>query len=296
MTLQEGFDNFIFSRELQGLTEKTITNYSEIIVPFVAYIGPNRALDSIQATEIQMYNYGILKRPLKRASQATYIRHIKVFLCWLEDEYSLCYNAKKIKIPKSNRRQVKIYTPDEVKMIFDNITAESDWLTVRNKLIIALMYDSGLRQAEVCGLLKENVSVAGRNMIVCGKGNKERVVPLGLLTIKIMCEYNALCPFESPYVVCGRHGEQVTCNSVKLMVSKLSDTLPFDISSHKLRHNFATNYCVEQYEKNHFVDVGLLQYIMGHSDVETTQGYLHLAMGIVAAKSNISHLDKVASW
>ena len=86
----------------------------------------------------------------------------------------------------------------------------------------------------------------------------------------------------------------MTCDSVKHMVYKLADKLDFELSSHKLRHNFATNYCIDQYEARGQVDIYSLMYLMGHEDVETTQRYLHFAMEIIATRNHVSHLDKVA--
>jgi site-specific recombinase XerD len=85
----------------------------------------------------------------------------------------------------------------------------------------------------------------------------------------------------------------LTANTVRLMVSKLSKQLPFTFSSHKLRHNSAINYCLDQYEKYGTIDIYKLMALLGHEDIKTTRRYLHLANQIIASKSNISHMDKV---
>ena len=67
----------------------------------------------------------------------------------------------------------------------------------------------------------------------------------------------------------------------------------FAISSHKLRHNFATNYCIDQYRTHGQVDIYRLMYLMGHEDIETTRRYLHMANEILASQGCISHLDGI---
>lgn len=68
--------------------------------------------------------------------------------------------------------------------------------------------------------------------------------------------------------------------------------LPFELSPHKLRHNFATNYCLDKYAAGEQVDPLLLKVIMGHEDLVTTQKYLHLALEMVAVEKKVSALDK----
>ena len=293
MTLQEAFDNFILSRQLADLSPKTITAYRDFVSPFIAALSPDKPFLDIQQSDIQQYLLTLLKKPLSKSTRATYIRHVKIFLRWAQNEYTASYDAKKIKVPKSPKREVRIYTESEVNAIFSSITAESDWLVFRNKCIIALMYDSGLRRAEVCTLRRSKISYADNRMVVRGKGDKERTVPLGSLTAYFMKEYIASCPYSSDALFVNRRGEPLTGNAVKLMVSKLADKLPFELSSHKLRHNFATNYCIDQYEHNRQVDIYRLMYLMGHEDVETTQRYLHFAYEIIASRDSISHLDKL---
>ena len=293
MTLRTSLDNFILSRRLADLSAKTVKDYTEFVTPFVEFLGANRAIETITETDINRYIAELLDRPLSKASRSTYIRHIKIFLRWLEETYEIHINAKHIRVPKTPKRTVKIYSDDEITQIFMAVQTDTEWITLRNKCIIALMYDSGLRQSEVCTLRRRNVSFTDNRLVVHGKGNKERTVPLGRLTARFMRLYYESCPYTSDFVFVNRHGEKLTCNAVKLMVTKLANKLDFELSSHKLRHNFATNYCLDQYEQKGQIDIFRLMVLMGHEEVETTRRYLHLANEIIASKETISHLDKL---
>lgn len=293
MNVRIAFDNFILSRKLMDLSPKTIIDYTEFIKPFIAFIGPENDLSLITQESINQYIGILIDRPISRSTRATYIRHIKIFLKWSETEYSVNYSSKSIKVPKSPKKNVKLYSDDELFMIFDSISTDSEWLTIRNKSIIALMLDSGLRQAEICNLKYNKISFSQKHMTVLGKGNKERTVPIGELAIEFLKEYKRLCPFNSNNVFLTRYGEPITCNAVKLMVTKLAKTLPFELSSHKLRHNYATNYCLDQYDRYKNIDIYKLKYLMGHENIETTERYLHFAYEIIASRNSISHLDKI---
>lgn len=293
MTVQESFDNFIMSRRMADLSEKTIYDYELFVSPFVREIGLETDFNDITQEIISKYILTVLNRPISKATKATYIRHIRIYLRWCENEYGANYKSRNIKVPKTPKREVRIYSDYEVAQIFKMIRADREWLTIRNRCIIALMYDSGLRQSEIRNLRIKNISFADFRIIIRGKGDKERVVPLGTISHKFLKEYMVLCPYQSEFLFVSKYGGQMTCNSIKLMVSKLANKLPFELSSHKLRHNFATNYCIDQYERNGQVDIYRLMYLLGHAELETAQRYLHFAYEIIAAKNHISHLDKI---
>lgn len=294
MTLQETFDNFILSRRLADLSSKTISDYQQFVTPFVRSVGLEKSFEEVSQQDIQRYLATLLSRPLSKATRSTYIRHVKIFLRWAENEYCAGYSTRTVKVPKAPKRNVRIYSDQEVKQIFSSIRAETPWLTYRNKCIVALMYDSGLRQSEVCTLRKSKISYSDNRMTVIGKGSKERTVPLGQLTRHFLQQYLSCCPFsDCEMVFVNRRGQPLTCNAVKLFVSRLADSLPFELSSHKLRHNFATNYLLDQYRVHGQVDIYRLMYLMGHEDISTTRRYLHLANEILSSQGCISHLDGI---
>lgn len=293
MTLKEVYDAFMLSRQLADLSPKSISAYEQFVMPFVISVGRNKPFAEVTQGDIQEYISMLLKKPISKASRATYIRHVKIFLRWADNEYRSSYNVKAVKVPKTPKRNVRIYTDAEVRQIFDAIHSGIDWVDYRNKAIIALMYDSGLRQAEVCGLLRVNVSYAENLITVRGKGDKERTVPLGNLTKRFLQEYMSACPYDGDTIFVNLCGELLSCNAVKLFISRLAASLPFELSSHKLRHNFATNYCLDQYEMNGQVDIYRLMYLMGHEDISTTKRYLHMANEILASRGCISHLDNI---
>ena len=293
MTLKLAFDNFILAKRMQCLTEKSIKNYKEFIIPFMRVIGYDTDVAEITQDDVTQYIVSVTERSISVSTKGTYIRHLKVFLKWISEEYEVIFDASKIKIPKCAKKNVRVYSDDEIRLIFDSIHTAENWLTIRNKLMIALMLDSGLRRNEVVNLQRSNIFIDEKYISILGKGNKERIVPLGKTSALLLKEYYKMCPYDTSCVFCNLDGTQITNNTIKLMVSKLAKKLPFELSAHKLRHNFATNYCLDQNEKFGRVDIYKLMILMGHEDIETTRRYLHMANKIVAAKDHISHLDGV---
>lgn len=255
MTLAEAFDKFIFAKQLQGCSAKTVVCYRQVIYPLIEYAGADAELQSFSRDTYNSYIATLTSGNYSRATLSSYVRQLKVFLRWLEDEYTINLGTSKLKVPKANRKMVHIYTDDEIRLIFDSITAETEWLQLRNCAMVALMLDSGLRQNEVCTLRSADISWQRGILKVLGKGSKERVVPFGHLSGYYMTEYLKLCPYSEDYFFVGRRGDEVTGDSVKHFMYKLSKKLPFMFSSHRLRHNFATNYCLNQYKQYSQVDL-----------------------------------------
>ena len=292
MMLQEAMDDFLFQKQLAGLSPKTVISYKESISLLVRFMGTDTDLSKVTYAEVSKYIMHLYKRPLSRATVSTYVRNIRIFLRWVYIEYELPFDPQKIKVPKSPKKIVHIYNDTEIKEIFALIHTSEPWITARNRAVVALMLDSGLRQSEICHLLTNNLDRSRMVMKVTGKGAKDRIVPLGNFALALLDDYFSQCPYkDNPYVFCTRRGQALTNNAVRLFVNRLQHKLPFDLSSHKLRHNFATNYCIDHVRQTGKTDVYDLSILMGHESIETTKKYEHFAHEIIAAENNISHLD-----
>lgn len=293
MDMKELYEKFMISRENMCLSDNTIKDYKVLLAPFLKQYGNYKA-KCFSDTETEAYLTHISGRKnLAKNSKATYIRHFKAFMNWCVKRHGLKIRISEIVVPKREKRALLVYGEDEIQQIFDGIEHQISWLSARNKFIIALMLDCGLRQGEVCSLRSEDILAGDAMLRIHGKGSKERIVPMGNLTRNYYQEYLSVRPFPSDMLFVSKDGVPLTTDAVKHMVYKLSGKLPFPLTSHKLRHNFATNYCLDMYETKGMVDIYQLMLLMGHEEVSTTRLYLHHAQQIIAARSNISHLDKL---
>lgn len=293
MCIEDALDKFIHMKKLCGLSKKTIQDYKDFIRLFIDYLGCNIDIYDLTQEDIENYIEYQVDRDISRNTLATYLRHFKIFIKWLCENYNVSIDSKKIRVPKTSKKNLKIYSEKEIITIFENCENSIEWITDRNKLIISLMLDSGIRQGEVVSLKNVDMLLSEKRMCVCGKGNKERFVPLGNTSIKLYNKYISTCPYENEYVFLSKDGKPINANAIKLFINKLAKRVGFELSSHKLRHNFATNYCIDMYKQNGNMDIYRLKTIMGHEDLETTQKYMHIANEIIACSENLSHLDRI---
>ncbi len=294
MILSELLEEFLFQKRLAGLVEGSVHNYSVTVGLMVTAVGPQTPLEGITYERITNYILNLLESPISRATASSYIRNDRIFLRWVHTEYGLPFDPARIKVPKFPKKNVHIYTDDEIKYIFSLATTSIPWITARNQAIIAFMLDSGLRQCEVCSLLLADIDRKRMIMKVTGKGAKDRMVPLGNMALYFLNRYRDISPYvDSKYAFVDRRGNQLSGNAVRLFVYRLEKKLPFKFSSHKLRHNFATNFCIDNMRESGKTCVYDLSILMGHESIETTKKYEHFAHELVAAENSISHLDNV---
>ena len=230
-----------------------------------------------------------MQRNVSKNTVATYLRDLRVFLRYMDKEYHTDL-AQAIVFPRTSRRLVTIYTVDEIKLLYASLPQNK--LIARNNLIISLMLDCGLRRQEVCDLLLPDIDFNRHIMKVVGKGAKMRYVPFGRTTEKQMRLYLFERPkTEYDLLLLNRWGRPMQVDVIKMLFQRIKENSGLDVSAHKLRHNFATNYLVHQILTTGSTDLLQLQIIMGHADSETTAIYLHLANEFIALANSYSFLD-----
>ena len=275
MTLKQTLDEFINTRVMFGLVEKSIVDYKEFCSRFVLKIGSEKDYQNLCQSDITDYILDLMNMPLSKNTIATYIRHLKVYLKWCTENYKdTNFDYKKIKVPKSPKKNVMVYSDDDIRQMFQSVDADAEWIVIRYCAIVALMLDSGLRQAEITRIICMDIDFRRKTLNVHGKGDKDRVVPLGQISSSYIKKYTALCPvkFDNKDILfITRELNPITTNAVKLMV----------------------NYCLDQYHKYGQIDIYQLMYLLGHEDVKTTSRYLHFAYEIIATENTISHVDSV---
>lgn len=291
MKIQDVYDEFMLEKRVNGLTGEAMNSYRWQLLPFVRAHGKDQ-IEELTQRQIYEFLLGILDKDLADATKSSYIRSVRIFLRWCSMEYPVLYRYEKIKVPRMPKKKIRMYTDEELLMVFNAVSGVPEWIRLRNMAMVAVFYDSGIRRAEACALRRSDLDLANGRMMVTGKGKKQRFVPVGQVVRLFLEAYLAACPYDHDRVFVSRSGAEMSLNSVSQMMHDLQVRLPFKISPHKLRHNFATNYCLEKYAAGDQVDPLLLKVLMGHEDLVTTQRYLHMASELVAVKGCVSALDK----
>lgn len=292
MVVQQAFDNFMLYKSASGLSPNSLDAYRWQCLPLLRCFG-NCELQSITQADIYKFLQNVLSTELSQSTKSSYIRSARIFLRWCACEYEVNYQYEKIRVPKMPKKEIKLYSREDTALIFETVQGKPEWIRLRNIALVALFLDSGIRRAEACLLRREDLNFDEHRIIVTGKGNKQRYAPFGDFTAQCLREYLHACPYEGELVFAGIHGGALSLNAVSQMFHDLQSRLPFKLSPHKCRHNFATNYCLDTYEDGGAVDPLLLQALMGHEDITTTRRYLHQASELIAVKNCTSHLDKI---
>jgi len=213
-----------------------------------------------------------------------HVRTLRAFSSWLEREGYLEENVlSRLRVPRAGKEEIKPLTLEEISLILSCFTANTA-IGCRSYAIVYLMLDAGLRVSEVAGLEMKSLDLEQGQLLVRGKGNKERVVPFGSNAQKYLQRYiyhfrpDPIFP-EHDNVFLTSEGKPLTDNSLKLFFTRLKAKTGIKrLHAHLLRHTFATYYL------RNGGDLLSLQKILGHTSLEMVKVYSHLAEADVKAK------------
>jgi integrase/recombinase XerC len=188
-----------------------------------------------------------------------------------------------VPLPKLEKRLPKFLTEDQMKQLLtgpsrllenETIDAFTAW---RDRLAMELLYGGGLRVSELVALNYGAIDTEGGVARVLGKGQKERLCPLGVVALAVLKkfknEFARDTSFDAPVLVTVRH-ERLPVRQVQLLLKRylaLAD-LPHDLTPHKIRHSYATHLL------NAGADLRLVQELLGHASLNTTQIYTHVSI------------------
>lgn len=258
----------------RGLSPNTVAAYNADVEDF---------LESTSATPAAVGREDILdyleerSKDLTKRSQARLLSSLRSYFDWLvlegERKENPCDNVDS---PKIGRYLPEVLSVEEVSAIMDSVDLRG-WQGVRDRAILELLYGSGLRVSEACALLLSRVYTEEGFLRVVGKGNKERLVPLGEVAAEAFANYVAVRP-EPASSACAdvaflnRFGKPLSRVSVFNMVKKqaLLAGVRKEISPHTFRHSFATHLI------ENGADLRVVQEMLGHESILTTEIYTHI--------------------
>ena len=217
---------------------------------------------------------------LSKRSQARLLSSFRSFFDWLILEGERAENpCDSVDAPKMGRYLPEVLSVEEVSAIIDGVKTDS-WTGVRDKAILEILYGCGLRVSEACGLLISHVYAEKGFVRVTGKGDKERIVPVGEAALEAFREYLAVRPEPaSPeyddIAFLNRFGKPLSRVSIFNMVKTqaLLAGVDKEISPHTFRHSFATHLI------ENGADLRVVQEMLGHESILTTEIYTHIDAG-----------------
>lgn len=256
---------------------------------FVRFAGAGFPISAVNLSLCKDYVLSLRSGSLSSVTIQTYIRALRSFLSWCYEEDLLSENIpERLRLPKAQRKVIDILTPTESSRLLSSFD-QSSFLGLRNYLICALMIDSGLRLNEVVTLRTDCLHLDDGYIIVLGKGNKQRFVPVGVTTSQALRLYLPYVPASSVSLFVQLDGSPITLTTLKQMFRKLKVDVGIPrLRAHLLRHTFATRYL------ENGGDIYSLQQILGHTSLEMVKRYLHgLSRHSVETFPRFSPLDNM---
>ena len=255
--------------------DSTINSYILDIYKYLEYI--DKDYDKTNNSDIYNYLVFLEKEKYSIYSVVRKISSIKSFYIYLNTEEIYQMNLD-IERPKFYKKLPKVLTIDEVDRLLD-IPLDTPF-DYRNKAMLELMYATGLRVSELINLTPLNIDLDKQIVRCYGKGNKERIVPMGKLACKYLKIY--LEEYRSTFLkgyICdnlflNNHGKKMTrqgfFKNLKIIANKQGIT--DDITPHMLRHSFATHLL------NNGADLRSIQMMLGHENISTTGIYTNVSI------------------
>jgi integrase/recombinase XerC len=195
-----------------------------------------------------------------------------------------------LKAPKPDRKVIQALTPDEIDRLF-KLCSGKNTLHVRNKAILSMFLDCGLRVSELASLTIDDVNMdSGSILVRHGKGGKQRVVHIGSRAQKSLWRYITIYrKSESDRLFINRSGDPLDAVGIKILIKRLGQRAKVKVHPHKLRHTFAVSFLRAG------GDVFSLQYMLGHSTLQMTQRYVQSlnADDAINAHRKFSPLDRL---
>jgi len=281
LELQNLILHFSQSNKADGKSPKTVSWYSEMLTCYVKYLEASNISPILANLRINTAREFIVNEQARQLSPSTLacrVRALKGFSSWLFREGYTDENIlTNLRIPKIPKKVIEPLTQDEIDILIKNqnpLTAMGS----RNIAILTTFLDTGVRVSELCDLYFKDAHIEEGYLKVMGKGAKERILPIGSTTQKILWRYvyhfrpqpdNDL----DDYLFLRLDGQKMQANTVKLLLGRWGRKAGVTrLHAHLCRHTFATNFLIHKCG-----DTFRLQQILGHSTLEMVRQYVSYA-------------------
>ncbi len=276
----------------KGLSPNTIASYRYDLEHFTVFLEKKGlTLEIADEAEVQAYLMHQYHAKVSARSNARFLSSLRHFYKWAKEEKWVAADpVAQIDSPKLGRALPKTLSEEAVSLLLDAPDLSSP-MGLRDKAMLELLYSSGLRISELVGLRLNRVEMPPGIIKVMGKGNKERLVPIGEEAQKWLQAYlseareHLLRGHADNMIFLSQKGGGMTRQAFwyRIRVYAEQAGIPGHLSPHTLRHAFATHLL------NHGADLRVVQMLVGHRSVSTTTIYTHVATARLQALSQQHH-------
>ncbi|MCB0651257.1 MAG: tyrosine recombinase XerC [Saprospiraceae bacterium] len=269
-----------FLRYEKRFSPHTVLAYQNDLDQFLRYLetiyGIDKA-DQITHTHVRSWVVEMMSEGYSARSVRRKLSTLKTWFHFLMKRGAVLHDPMlKVNLPKVEKRLPSVVRPESLDLLFSEIPFGNDFEGVRNRLILEMLYATGMRRSELLFLRASDINFAKRYLKVTGKGNKQRLIPFGKSLDKSINDYldirNAEFPGSSKEVLfLTRKGKPIypklVYNIVKTNLSKVTSV--DHRGPHVLRHSFATHL------SENGADLNAIKELLGHSNLAATQIYTH---------------------
>lgn len=270
---------FLFDCQVRNLSPRTIHNYEKQLNYFMRYLKEAQgveALEDLKPLHIKQFVVMLQGKKNKPSYVNDLLKAVKCLCAYAFDEgYTPELLTKKVKNVKEPKVLIHTFSDDEIVRMIQFYDG-NDYLSIRNRLMLMMLFDTGLRISEIIDMKPSQIRQG--YFVVYGKGRKERVVPQNAIVSKWLMKYDRAkeCYFqykraEDCYFL-SKNGRRLTPEAVNKFMKKASKSVGINplvrVSPHTCRHTFAHQ------ELKNGLDLYSLSRLLGHESVSITQRYL----------------------
>ena len=276
----------------KGYSRNTITAYKTDLLAFKDFcevVYNQDSLVNINYVQVRSWVVSLIDADISNNTVNRKVSSLKSFYKFLQKtgliEINPLAKHRALKVPK--KVQVP-FTSKEINQVILNINKNKDFDSIRNKLLVELLYSTGIRRAELINIKERDVNKANCTIKVLGKRNKERFVPILASVLDTLNEYLILRnknQFDSEFLLITSKGNKIYETLVYRIINSYFGQVSSKVkkSPHILRHSFATHLL------NEGADLNSVKELLGHSSLASTQVYTHNSLDAIKKVYNQAH-------
>lgn len=313
ITYSQAVEGFLLDQRARQLSPNTIRDYTNSLTKFADFIGDDPPLREITVDRVREFLAylgetpqelpGIAPRPPRKLSQKTILNiHTGLSAMWtwaVQEGYADRHIIRQVKRPRPEKKEIDPYTEQDIQAMMDACRRTRSYkrrgkrscdntrpTALRDRAIILLLLDTGMRASELCNLIMENVNTRNGQVKVMGKGKKERILPLSPETTKALWSYIAehrqdALPTDTLFL--NKDGARLSRHGLLRLVQRLGRRGGVSgAHPHRFRHTFAIQFL------RNGGDIYALQRSLGHETLEMVSRYLKIVRADVEAAHRIA--------
>ena len=275
MSIQDLSEYLDFLDVERGLSQNTIDAYRRDLEAFIEFCFAKFSVDEKNITRLMVNTYlrDLHENHYNPTSISRKLASLRGYYKWLSANEKITSNPiDTIEMPKLPQRLPKILSVEEIKKML------AEDLNPLERVELELLYGSGLRVSELVDLKTNSFDLSQKYLVARGKGSKERIVPFNNVSASAIEDYLKIRDFilkkfrlDTKNFLVNNEGRFVTRQDIYNFIHKLGEKFHKNISPHTMRHSFATHLL------ENGADLRVVQELLGHSDVSTTQLYTHIS-------------------